>query len=165
MCAGPAGDLFDLLLAECGWDGAIALHRACCTVAQLDPRDWRWGRRLSHKKGWVWEALPPKRVRAVARSRSDHNSCPSRRRRASGRGCRAPQSGALRMSVAQLIAPSLPSAGCRVRYNRRRTKGVGRIASRTIAQLVAHGPWTMRQIVNETAPYRMFPNHEPELAA
>ena len=51
------------------------------------------------------------------------------------------------------------------RYNRRRTKGVGRIAARTIAQLVAHGPWTMRQIVNETAPCRMFPDKAPELTA
>lgn len=51
------------------------------------------------------------------------------------------------------------------RYNRRRTKGVGRIAARTIAQLVAHGPWTMRQIVNETVPYRMFPEKTPELTA
>ena len=51
------------------------------------------------------------------------------------------------------------------RYNRRRTKGVGRIAARTIAQLVAHGPWTTRQIVNETVPYRMFPDKAPELTA
>jgi transposase-like protein len=51
------------------------------------------------------------------------------------------------------------------RYNRRRTKGVGRIAARTIAQLVAHAPQTMRQIVNETVPYRMFPDKTPELSA
>jgi hypothetical protein len=51
------------------------------------------------------------------------------------------------------------------RYNRRRTKGVGRIAARTIAQLVAHAPLTMRQIVNETVPYRLFPEKTPELSA
>ena len=51
------------------------------------------------------------------------------------------------------------------RYNRRRTKGVGRIAARTIAQMVAHPPLTMRQIVNETVPCRMFPDQTPELAA
>jgi transposase-like protein/Zn ribbon nucleic-acid-binding protein len=51
------------------------------------------------------------------------------------------------------------------RYNRRRTKGVGRIAARTIAQLVSHAPLTMRQIVNETAPFRMFPDKPPELSA
>lgn len=51
------------------------------------------------------------------------------------------------------------------RYNRRRTKGVGRIAARTIAQMVAHAPLTMRQIVNETVPYRMFPEMAPELTA
>ena len=51
------------------------------------------------------------------------------------------------------------------RYNRRRTKGVGRIAARTIAQLVAHAPLTMRQIVKETVPYRMFPDNAPELSA
>ncbi len=51
------------------------------------------------------------------------------------------------------------------RYNRRKTKGVGRIAARIIAQLVAHGPWTMRQIINETVPFRMFPDKAPELTA
>ena len=51
------------------------------------------------------------------------------------------------------------------RYNRRRTKGVGHSAARTIAQLVTHGPRTMRQIVNETAPFRMFPDKAPELTA
>lgn len=51
------------------------------------------------------------------------------------------------------------------RYNRRRTKGVGRIAARTIAQLVARPPLTMHQIVNETVPYRMFPDTAPDLTA
>jgi len=51
------------------------------------------------------------------------------------------------------------------RYNRRGTKGVGRIVARTIEQLVAHAPRTMRQIINETVPYRMFPDVTPELKA
>ena len=51
------------------------------------------------------------------------------------------------------------------RSNRRGTKGVGRIVARTIAQLVVHAPWTMRQIINETVPYRMFPDATPELKA
>ena len=51
------------------------------------------------------------------------------------------------------------------RYNRRGTKGVGRIVARTIEQLVVHAPWTMRQIINETTPYRMFPEVTPELKA
>ena len=42
------------------------------------------------------------------------------------------------------------------RHNRRRTKGVGRIAARTIEQLVSHAPITMRQIVDETMPCRTF---------
>lgn len=49
------------------------------------------------------------------------------------------------------------------RYNRRRTKGVGRIAARTISQMVAHQPLTMKKI-KETVPYRMFPE-APELTA
>jgi transposase-like protein/Zn ribbon nucleic-acid-binding protein len=40
------------------------------------------------------------------------------------------------------------------RYNRRSTKGVGRIAARTIEQLVVHAPLTLRQIVDDTLPYR-----------
>ena len=36
------------------------------------------------------------------------------------------------------------------RHNRRGTKGVGRIATRTIEQLVVHAPRTMRQIVDDT---------------
>lgn len=51
------------------------------------------------------------------------------------------------------------------RYNRRGTKGVGRIVARTIEQLVVHAPRTMRQIINETVPYRMFPDNAPELKA
>ena len=42
------------------------------------------------------------------------------------------------------------------RHNRRKTKGVGRIAARTIEQLVSHAPITMRQLVDETLPCRAF---------
>ena len=45
-------------------------------------------------------------------------------------------------------------------HNRRKTKGVGRIAARVIEQLVAHTPLTMRAIVKETARCRWF---APEL--
>ena len=51
------------------------------------------------------------------------------------------------------------------RYNRRRTKGVGRIAARTIQNLVAHAPMTMDQIINETRPFRAIPTATPELNA
>ena len=51
------------------------------------------------------------------------------------------------------------------RYNRRRTKGVGRIAARTLQNLVAHAPLTMDQIVNETRPCRAIRPNAPELAA
>ena len=51
------------------------------------------------------------------------------------------------------------------RYNRRRTKGVGRIAARTIQNLVARAPLTMAQIVNETRPCRAIRPNSPELAA
>ena len=51
------------------------------------------------------------------------------------------------------------------RYNRRRTKGVGRIAARTIQNLVAHAPMTMQQIINETRPFRAIPAAVPELSA
>lgn len=36
------------------------------------------------------------------------------------------------------------------RYNRRKTKGVGRIAARVIERLVTHKPVTMRQIIDDT---------------
>ena len=47
------------------------------------------------------------------------------------------------------------------RYNRRKTKGVGRIAARTIANLVVTAPMTMRQLVENTLPCR---NLRPTLA-
>ena len=43
------------------------------------------------------------------------------------------------------------------RHNQRKTKGVGRIAARTIGQLVQHAPMTMRQLIDETRPFRAFP--------
>ena len=51
------------------------------------------------------------------------------------------------------------------RYNRRNTKGVGRIAARVLEQLVAHGPRTMRQIIDETRRCRWFPTAQPEVRA
>jgi transposase-like protein/Zn ribbon nucleic-acid-binding protein len=42
------------------------------------------------------------------------------------------------------------------RHNRRKTKGVGRIAARTLAQLVVSAPMTMRMLVKETLPCRVF---------
>ncbi len=42
------------------------------------------------------------------------------------------------------------------RYNRRKTKGVGRIAARVIARLVAHKPLTMRNIIDDTTRCRWF---------
>ena len=40
------------------------------------------------------------------------------------------------------------------RHNRRKTKGVCRIAARLIESLVTRGPMTMRAIVDQTQPYR-----------
>ncbi len=42
------------------------------------------------------------------------------------------------------------------RHNRRKTNGVGRIAARTLAQLVVHAPMTMRHLVDKTLPCRAF---------
>jgi Zn ribbon nucleic-acid-binding protein len=42
------------------------------------------------------------------------------------------------------------------RWNRRKTKGVGRISARTIENLVAHKPMTMRDIVDRAVPYPLF---------
>ena len=42
------------------------------------------------------------------------------------------------------------------RWNRRKTKGVGRISARTIENLVAHPPLTMRNIVDRAVPYPHF---------
>ena len=42
------------------------------------------------------------------------------------------------------------------RHNRRKTKGVGRIAARTLQQLVVCAPMTMRMLVKETLPCRAF---------
>jgi hypothetical protein len=42
------------------------------------------------------------------------------------------------------------------RWNRRKTKGVGRIAARTIGNLVGHAPLTMRAIIAAARPYPLF---------
>ncbi len=42
------------------------------------------------------------------------------------------------------------------RYNRRKTIGVGRIAARVLENLVARPPMTMRQLISETNPCRLF---------
>jgi transposase-like protein len=49
------------------------------------------------------------------------------------------------------------------RHNRRRTKGVGRIAARVIERLVARQPLTMRSLIDDTRPCRWF--RQPELTA
>jgi hypothetical protein len=49
------------------------------------------------------------------------------------------------------------------RHNRRKTKGVGRIAARVIEQLVARPPLTMRSLIDDTRRCRMF--RSPELTA
>ena len=46
------------------------------------------------------------------------------------------------------------------RYNRRKTKGVGRIAARVIESAVAAPPLTMRQIVDAAKPYRRFASNQ-----
>jgi transposase-like protein len=42
------------------------------------------------------------------------------------------------------------------RYNRRKTKGAGRIAARVLENLVTCQPMFMRQLINETKPCRLF---------
>jgi hypothetical protein len=42
------------------------------------------------------------------------------------------------------------------RFNRRKTNGVGRIAARTIEQLVARPPLTMKMLIQEAVPCRAF---------
>ncbi len=42
------------------------------------------------------------------------------------------------------------------RHNRRKTKGVARVAARLIERLVARAPLTMRQLVRDTEPCRLF---------
>jgi hypothetical protein len=49
------------------------------------------------------------------------------------------------------------------RQNRRRTKGIGRIAARVIEQLVARPPLTMRSLIDDTRRCRWF--RQPELTA
>lgn len=54
------------------------------------------------------------------------------------------------------------------RHNRRKTKGVARIAARVFEQLVVHPPLTRKQLVKETVRCRWFSENEvagPELSA
>ena len=50
------------------------------------------------------------------------------------------------------------------RHNRRKTKGVGRIAARVIEQLVAHAPLPMRNIIDETRRCRWFASPQTAVA-
>ena len=50
------------------------------------------------------------------------------------------------------------------RHNRRKTKGVGRIAARLIESLLVRGPITMRAIVDQTPLYRRFLPNAPATA-
>ena len=46
------------------------------------------------------------------------------------------------------------------RYNRRKTNGVARIAARVIESLVATPPLTMRNLIDQTRPYRCFASRQ-----
>ena len=50
------------------------------------------------------------------------------------------------------------------RHNRRKTKGVGRIAARVFESLVARPPKPMTVIVTQTVRWRWFPSNQPETA-
>jgi len=50
------------------------------------------------------------------------------------------------------------------RHNRRKTNGVGRIAARVIEQLVAHGPLTMRELIDQTPRCRWFASDQYAVA-
>jgi len=50
------------------------------------------------------------------------------------------------------------------RHNRRKTKGVGRIAARVIEQLVAHGSLTMRMLIDQTPRGRWFASDQCAVA-
>ena len=50
------------------------------------------------------------------------------------------------------------------RHNRRKTKGVGRIAARVIESLVARPPLTMRQLIDDTRRCRGFGSNQIVLA-
>jgi Zn ribbon nucleic-acid-binding protein/transposase-like protein len=51
------------------------------------------------------------------------------------------------------------------RHNRRKTKGVARIAARVFETLVTHAPRTMKMLINETRRCPWFPQPQPELSA
>jgi hypothetical protein len=50
------------------------------------------------------------------------------------------------------------------RHNRRKTKGVGRIAARVIESLVARPPLTMRQLIDDTRRCRAFASNQMAVA-
>ena len=50
------------------------------------------------------------------------------------------------------------------RTNRRKTKGIGRIAARVIEHLVARGPRPMKAIVKQTTRYRWFASNQAQPA-
>jgi transposase-like protein/Zn ribbon nucleic-acid-binding protein len=50
------------------------------------------------------------------------------------------------------------------RHNRRKTKGVGRIAARVLEQLVVRGPLTMRTLIDATPRYRWFASDQCAVA-
>ena len=50
------------------------------------------------------------------------------------------------------------------RHNRRKTNGVGRIAARVIQQLVARGPLTMRNLIDQTPRCRWFASDQCAVA-
>ena len=50
------------------------------------------------------------------------------------------------------------------RHNRRKTKGVGRIAARVIESLVARSPLTMRQLIDDTRRCRAFASNQMAVA-
>lgn len=49
-----------------------------------------------------------------------------------------------------------PTSTAALRHNRRKTKGIGRIAARVIEELVARPARTMRALVDETKRCRWF---------
>ena len=78
--------------------------------------------------------------------------------RVSGRGVDAALAGAVGPKHLQAYLDEFA-----FRQNRRRTKGVGRIAARVIEQLVARPPLTMRSLIDDTRRCRWF--LQPELTA
>ncbi len=42
------------------------------------------------------------------------------------------------------------------RYNRRKTKGVGRLAARVLQNMVCHAPTTLKNLVRDAQPFPLF---------